>query len=265
MTILTHIHENNVYGLAILITCSLGCSNIASHLYSRWFAHSKINVISIHAIVKLCIVLWGMLFISWRLLFDTAPLLQFGGVFSGIILGWIAVNIELYINRKLVRHAALHVNHRAQYRYHRKIENKAQGMMKKIISQKVNLRNVQEHHARLDGELNNYQLRDIILVAIFEEILFRGYLYQLGLYCSSLFLTIIVWLTTTILFGASHITLGKGQFLSKTILGSICLLSVVIFHSLLPAIVIHVFFNLFAYREMMQASTFIKPVYRSAV
>ena len=72
-----------------------------------------------------------------------------------------------------------------------------------------------------------YQLNDIVLVAIFEEIIFRGFLWKLALQLPTMLLTVSAWILSVLLFGASHLTLGKGQFISKSLLGIFCMLSVI--------------------------------------
>lgn len=83
-----------------------------------------------------------------------------------------------------------------------------------------------------------------------EEIIFRGFLWQLALLMPSRLLTYLVLVLSVILFGASHISMGRGQFLSKTILGIFCLTPVLLTQCILPAILIHVIFNIFAYHAM---------------
>ena len=241
--------EVKLYGIAILFTCSLGCSNLASHLYSRWFLHTKTNMIFLHWIVKMIIVSWGLLFIPLSNLFSTFNL-QIISVLPAIFLGIIAVNIELFIQRKIFRQATHSTVSAKPYAYLKSIQTKTLGIAVKNTAKKVNLKNVQEHYAHFDSRLTNYSLRDIILVALCEEVIFRGFLWQLALVLPNTFLITFAGVLITLLFGASHITLGKGQFVSKTILGTFCLVSVITTHSIIPAILIHMIFNVYAYQYM---------------
>jgi hypothetical protein len=252
MRILILTPDVKLYATAILMLSCLGCSNIASHLHSRWFSHGQINVVLIHWVVKACIVLFGITVISWQTLFNTPVWFELVSVIPAIFLGIAAVKFEYFVCRKNIRsRSSLLVPQPKRYIYHQPISNATQGIAKHTLITKVNLKNVHEHHSRLDSELKHYSLRDIILVAITEEVIFRGYLWQLCLYFQSKWLSSIALIVTVILFGASHITLGKSQFVSKTFLGATCLLCVLVVHSVIPAIIVHVVFNIYAHKEMM--------------
>jgi hypothetical protein len=243
-------HDINLYGKAILLTCSLGCSNIASHLHSRWFPQRDVNVVLIHWLVKTVIVLWGLLFIPIFTLFNASVLQQLISIAPALLLAKMGIKIEYVIQRWYMRRQASKSMPQKRYIYYKNTSNKTMGLAVSFQKNKVNLKNVHEHHARLDSQIKQYTLRDIILVAIGEEFIFRGFLWQLSLLWHEKIWVIISLLLTVILFGASHLTMGKGQFLSKTILGMFCLVSVIVFHSILPGIIIHVVFNICAYKEM---------------
>ncbi len=243
----------NLYGKAILLTCSLGCSNIASHLHSRWFPQRDVNVVLIHWLVKAVIVLWGLLFIPIFTLFNASALQHLLSIAPALLLGKMGIKIEYIIRRWYMRRQVSKTMSQKRYIHYKNMSNKTMGLAVSIQKNKVNLKNVHEHHARLDSQIKQYTLRDIILVAIGEEFIFRGFLWQLSLLWHEKVWVIISLILTVVLFGAAHLTLGKGQFLSKTILGIFCLLSVIVSHSILPAIIIHVIFNIYAYKEMQLA------------
>ncbi len=253
MNILILTPELALYQTVILILLSLGCSNIASHIHSRWFANKAVNVVMLHNVIKFIIVIWGMSLIPIYSLFNATIWVQILSFFPALLLAVYSVKIERFIYRK--NNKIRLVAQIKQYITQKSIENKTQGLAKKNLTNKVNLKNVHEHHARFDSVISGYQLRDIVLIAIFEEIIFRGFLWQLSLKLQIKSLIIISLLSTVILFGATHLTLGRGQFYSKTILGFFCLTEVVLTNSIFPAIVTHVVFNIFAYKEMFEATS----------
>lgn len=253
MTILIRTPEYHAYAIAIVLTLSLGCSNIASHLYSRWF-YSANNVILIHWLLKSVIILLGLFLIPIESMFSGSLVIQAVSVPLAIIIGILCVNFEKFINRSFRPRKINEFKSKNKYVYHDLTKNMTHGLSSQITLPKINLKNIHEHHAGLDSDLRSYQLRDIVLVAISEEIIFRGFLYQMAVNLHSLTLCMFANLLITILFGASHITFGKGQFISKILLGTSCLTLVIMTHCLLPAIIIHVVFNVVAYNELSKLS-----------
>lgn len=244
-----HTHIPDAYDFAILLTASIGCSNIASHINSRWFQDGDVNSTKIHWIVKFLIVLWGFYCIPIEKLFHSNWIWQCISVLPAIGLGLFTVQIELYVNRLMARKKTLIVKkpNISRYVYHRVIENKTKGLMHCVSRNSAKLKHTQEHYAHLDSKIKNYSVIDITLVAIFEEIIYRGFLWKISGMFENSWLFSLSCLISIFLFGISHITFGKGQFISKFFLGLICMISVLIVHSVLPAIIIHVVFNLFAY------------------
>jgi len=257
MTILTLIPDAKTYGIAILLMLSLGCSNIASHIHSRWFAHKRTNSILLQWIVKFFIILFGITIFPIQELFLSPLWKQLVALPIAVLLGIFALKFEFYIKRILLRRKkyAPQATMNSRYIYHQATASKKFGMTSSHFAGKTNLKNIHEHHAKQDASLTGFNLRDIILVAIGEEIIFRGFLWQFSLLMPSLWLNYTVLIFSVILFGASHISMGKGQFLAKTILGTCCLASVLFAHSILPAIITHVIFNICAYQEMIKANT----------
>lgn len=253
MKTLIHTLNSQFYMYTVLLTCSLGCSNIASHLHSRWFSAGSVNVVLLNWIVKAIIITLGIFYISWSSMFSGPIWMQFLSVIPAIFFGIFCVKLEYFIQRfNLRKGKVIKTDAPQRYVYLQPISNQTQGIAPAVISNKHNLKNIHEHYARLDSKINNYMLRDIVLVAICEEVIFRGYLYQLSCMFDSQVAVAIALGVTVLLFGISHITLGRGQFLSKTILGMVCLFAVILAHSLLPAVVIHVVFNTYAYQEMVK-------------
>lgn len=263
---LIHTLDVYYYGIAILITCSIGCSNISNHLYSRWLYHKTENMIRVHWVVKLLIIIWGLLFVDLYSLFQGCFWAQIISLFPAIMLGILAVHIEIVIHRRRSvkrRYASYEI--KSHYTVHQTLNNKTNGLSVRSSSNKVNLKNVHEFHARFDAAITHYTLLDIIIVAACEEIIYRGFLWKLAFQLNCILWTICALLCSVVLFGASHLSLGKGQFLSKTILGGLCMIGVLIVHSVIPAIVTHLVFNISAYRFRRPVDCPRDPVVRTLI
>ena len=82
-----------------------------------------------------------------------------------------------------------------------------------------------------------------VLAGLFEELLFR-YSFL------TLFFSPMNLVLSALLFGASHIFFGWKQVLGKSVLGSLCAISVALTHSCTPAILIHCIFNFFVWKTL---------------
>ncbi len=243
-----HTHEVDIYGICIVATLSLGCSNIASHIHNRWFAVSKLNPMKIHWFVKLAIVLYSVMFCSiseYVLYYDRYMVFY---ILLAVLIGYSCIQIELLLLRYFYR--ACYTDKTLQYYTYQNIHyGYASGIAANVKSTKVSIQNIHSHHAALNSEIKKYALFDVLVIAVLEEIIFRGFLLKL---CSSLspqYLVDASLFVTVILFAGCHVIYGKGQFFSKLILGSACLFIVICSKSIFPAIIVHGIFNYFAYQH----------------
>lgn len=92
-----------------------------------------------------------------------------------------------------------------------------------------------------------FSLTVILALAVLEELIFRGYLIQYCHFFPGLIAKVILILTV-IVFGISHASFGLLQMVSKAILGCVCTLAVLLFHTILPALIIHGYLNWAAFR-----------------
>ncbi len=230
------IPDVRLYSLMVLSMWCLGSSNIASHIYSRFFIDFKVNSLTIQMITKGVICLMGTSLFSMDALFDAPPFTQCVSILIGFFIGFIVVKIELKINRLYrTRHD------------HKKIRDNTYSVTSTLVKKtRTHLKSLHEHYVSHEKSDQNFSLMIIILIAIFEEILFRGYLVQCCLLLPGVWVDAALMMTVVV-FGLSHASLGLHQILSKTLLGGSCLLSVLFFHTILPALIIHSFFNWRAY------------------
>ncbi|MHB1949120.1 MAG: CPBP family intramembrane glutamic endopeptidase [Gammaproteobacteria bacterium] len=253
MNYLIHTPEIHFYMTAILVTWCLGGSNIATQIYSRWFATSDINPFVIQCAIKSLIVLMAMTVIPIQQLFSTSLGWQCLSIPLGIVGGYIVVKMELYINRVLLRKQIgkkpVKKPQDRIYRLYFGPKEKIRCLAPKIAKAKANLKHIHEYYAANESRIKKHSIGLLILTAILEEIIFRGYLTQ---FCFLLPTVFIVFglIGTVLVFGFSHASFGPYQILAKSILGAVCLVMTLLCHTLVPAIIIHGYLNWRAYHQL---------------
>lgn len=253
MIIHTLIHNSKAYDYAVLLNLCIGCSNIASHVYSRWLSQFNWHPMTVQWVVKCITAILGSYVIPLKLIFSHSILFSLLTILPCIAIGLLCVQFELLISRYYSRMKSMSLLKSNQSVCLIDVNNSVCGLSTRAIKNKVNLKKVQEHHAKLQLELKSYHLRDVICVAITEEIIYRGLLWKLSFILPSDLLALVFCFISVLLFSVSHITLGGGQFLSKLILGSFCMVAVILTHTVLSAIVIHVAFNMLAHAELLRS------------
>lgn len=248
----TLIPELKDYILAIMLTWCLGSSNLASHIHSRYFAHSTIEPLVIQCIVKglICLAVLGI--VSIHDLFATTITWQLISVPLGLVVGWFVVKMELIINRFTQRR-------NSENRFMPKGKNNyyysRTGPGNAILSlastyrffHKSNLKKIHEHYVAYETKRAPFSLVTIVLIAVFEEMLFRGCLVQCC-YLLPAALCKVALISTVIVFGMSHVSFGLWQVIAKTILGGFCMATVLICHTVLPALIVHGYLNCVAFQ-----------------
>lgn len=241
-----------IYVMAILVTWCLGSSSIASHFYSRWFANSNIQALFIQCVVKALICVAASFIIPVSTLFDAPVWVFVASVPVGLMGGKLAVDIELLINRYTQRRKTFsRVSANSIYFSYNGAKGKIVSLAPTLARSKTNLKKLHEHGAANEKIIRNYNLVTLLVIAILEEIIFRGVLLQC---CLLLPVSIAggAMVMTVICFGASHAGFGIYQMISKTLLGALCLMAALTCHTVLPAIIIHCYLNWAAYRKMQE-------------
>src|ERR1700756_5686971 len=85
--------------LMVISMLSLGSSNIASHIASRFFVNGKMPMMTIQMMTKAMICLMGASLFSIKALFSAAWYMQGVSILAGFLFGFGVVKIELMINR----------------------------------------------------------------------------------------------------------------------------------------------------------------------
>lgn len=254
MNVLTLTPEVHFYMIAILVTWCLGSSNIATQIYSRWFAMSAINPLVIQCGIKTFIIIMAMSIIPIQQLFAASLGWYCLSIPIGIVGGYGVVLIEIYLNRKFLRKqiglASVKNTQDRIYKLHHGPKDKIRYLAPTIVKKtQSNLKHIHNYYAANESSIKKHAVWLLILTALLEEIIFRGYLIQ---FCFLLPKVFIVFglIGTVITFAFSHASFGPHQILAKFILGAVCLVATLLCHTLLPAIMIHVYLNWRAYHQL---------------
>lgn len=247
MMLPTHTHELNFYGITIFVLFACGSFQLSNLIYERWCASYNFKLLTIDLYIKIFIVAWGFVFIP---LHTVAAFSLTSITFSsilGLAAGWVLIKLEKLfaynitlsqknndapydnLNKKYF-YDSFFINEFSFVRYHFAMPNHTGNMIK--IPRKY-----------------LFSLTDIILIAVFEELIFRGFMVSLCFMLPNNLLITLVLACTTLIFGFGHLSGSLRQFITKTLLGFIALLITLISHSVLSAIIAHVYLNMMAYRE----------------
>jgi len=247
MMLLTLIPSAGTYGIMIFILLSLGSFSIANLIHDRWLASRGVSIITVNVYIKAFIVIFGVLLMPIRLLFDASLVIHGLSIILGLIAGFLAVLIERIMPGK------------NQYQHNEFWESSGFNLPNKMSDGlfSKNARTVQRSFvsSRYPNQLAviqsayHFGLCSTLLVALFEELIFRGFLVVLCFTLPNPWLITISLSITVLIFGAAHSYGGFRQVVAKTSLGIITLLVTLVTGTVLPAIVAHIYFNIVAYRE----------------
>lgn len=250
MMILTLIPDANNYGLIILFALACGSFSLSAQLY-LWF--KSLDLMQMNVIVKGVIVLWGLFIFPVSLFFSSQYCMEIFSIIFGILLGWALIRLELNVHHflknsrlfrddiflQLISKSCNHVVIK---------QKKSLSLSTKKMKSRSSLNPYFDRSPRIHW-LNSYGLISVILVALFEEVIFRGFLAQLALANKSFSIFMFLLIFSVLVFGFSHITLGWIQVLKKMFMGLILLLTTLIFGSITSAIIAHAILNGYAWKH----------------
>lgn len=240
------------YGLMLLITLSLGSFPIARHVHIRWLK-TYFSFVGSNAVVKGMIALLGLFIVSLTDFFTWNIYRESGGIFIGIVLGFFTVFLEMKIIRKVNRKRLINKNDKlARDEGHvvrnAVITNKISLSSTKSIEAK-GLTHVRQGYGQYASEPDflNYSLMAVIVVAVAEEFLFRGYIISVAELMHSEFMMFIFVFFSAILFACSHMANSWNEFVCKLPLSIFTTIGFLLTGTLLTAIVTHITLNIYAY------------------
>jgi hypothetical protein len=252
MSTLTLIPNSNTYGVVVLTLLSLGSFNIARHIHLRWLKN-KFSFVGSNAVVKVSIALLGLIIIPLTSLFSPDVYREIYSLILGVFFGFLTIFLEVSMVRKLNRKKLVYKNNRTP-------QQDSTSMRNVIINQKMALSSSQQISAKGISDIRksythyienphfvNYSLFAVLIVAISEEFLFRGYLIIIANSINSYLMAAGIILLSLFAFSFSHLSTSWREFTCKLPLSLFTTAIFIATGSLIGAIVIHLLLNTYAY------------------
>jgi membrane protease YdiL (CAAX protease family) len=241
----------DAYRLAILVVFCLASHSLATHVHSRWLGRRGISYDAVYVSVMMLTASWGFTLFSPSRLFNLDPQVLAVSLLAGPFLGLAASISDRAIVRHCVRRRLMNlaapVPRTGQRRHTRRgyrVASVTRVAVAGELARKRTLglpadplamwqRNTEQHFKALP----------LVLLAAFEELLYRGFLIHVCLMLHTS-LAILAVTGTVVAFALSHIVFGWPHVLAKFPLGLLTTISALTFSTVLAAIVAHVVFNL---------------------
>lgn len=212
--ILTH----NPYAIASFILLTTGSFYICHIIHDRWLSRLNFSLLDANVLIKTIMVIFGFNLIPSQILIHGSFTVNMIYFVIGAHIGLYFIKIESYLIK--LQSAKLNTN-------------------KKILP--------------LNDEaisIANLSYFSSGLIAICEEILYRGLLTILFFSLFDTNILLFCMFISTVFFALSHLSLGWAHVLSKSLLGLICLLSFISTKTVITPIAIHAVFNVTAIHKI---------------
>ncbi len=223
MMIHTLTPNQNLLALTTVGMLSSGSFVIPLHVQRRIATLITDNLIKIHVWVKAFIVLFGLMYISPLYLFSFKLAREGLSLVVGMLVGLIFVASAIFLHRYLARKKS-----RTDRRFSRTVASNDAGW-KKYFTQ--------------------ISLYELLVIAVSEEFIFRGFLVYFAFYNADFLSRIIILCGANFIFGFSHITMGWLQVIEKLIFGFLLLFLTLLTGTITGAIVAHCILNAKAWGE----------------
>jgi hypothetical protein len=247
------------YGVMLLIVLSFGSFAIARHLHIRWLKH-HFSFVGSNAIVKSMIALLGFFIVNVNDLFVWNGCREIWSTLMGILFGLITIYFETRLIRNVNRKRLITKDYGVN-----RDENHA--LRNAIVTSKISLSttksitakgltHIRQGYSQYAGEPNflNYSLVSVIIVAIAEEFLFRGYVISIADIMHSKMIMLTAILLSTILFACSHMANAWSEVKCKLPLSILTMAGFLFTGTLLSAIATHITLNTYAYFRLKKIS-----------
>lgn len=248
MMILILTHDAFIYSIVSLLLISLSSSNISNYFFSRFLKNSSINTITIYACVQVALVVWWMIVIDIGQLFSGSFLQEILALPVGIALGLLYIFLEKWCIKRYVRQASPS-----------RETKRSPATISRIYSYKlIGKKDGAESLVRNDNTsyikvLQSCSFIALLIIAVCEEIIFRGFLVNIALHTSSYISMWGLFMIFAFFFGLSHIFVGWMQVGLKMVFGILALGSYLFTGTIIAPILMHILLNSFAYREIKRS------------
>lgn len=252
MNILTLTPSQSVFAATTLLILAIASTNIAGYVYCRYCQKTALGLIDVNVLVKAFILGWGLFtgvtgtFPVWNGLLRMTL-----GFPSALLLGWLAIVLD----RRLIRFFHRRSSQKGKTPPLREVHVTTTSLCDLGLAEKSAVENravrLNNNVSKFNHEkdIGRYGLVSVSLVAVLEELLFRGILVNAIFLVPGPSLKAALLLVNVFLFGLVHLSLGWDQVMAKTVLGALTTFALLVFGSLVFPILIHLFINIYAYQE----------------
>jgi membrane protease YdiL (CAAX protease family) len=254
--------EADAYAVAVAVVFCLGIYSMSTLVQERWLSRWKhVDFWSVHVGTMTVVVLWCSFVLGVAAISHTTLRNALLSIPTGILLGWAAIWIDRAIVRAIARRDSRKRIRDRQGQRHGPLKS-PRGLMPgstRAISpgaDSLSARrgqgtgNVRTPAARPSSNKKVlFTLWILILIAVLEEIIFRGFLVEACLMISQPSLRAAALAGTVVVFGIGHVQFGWTQVFAKLPLGALAMASVLSLKTVLPAIFIHALFNWKAWHD----------------
>lgn len=231
------IPEAGSYGVAIFLVYSLSAPSLTSHLRVSLRYLERFSFMTLYAALLLFICLWGFALFPANELFGSSGFTTLVSCPVGLALGVLAVHLDLAIVRSYRRKLTFD-------RPMRPSDRRWSGGPQQLSEA---IRGAQPEKSLLPID-RMAAVVSLIMVAILEELVYRGFLVRMCLLLDHPVWTAVALGASVSFFALTHIRLGWIQVLAKTSLGVFALGAALLTGTVLSAIFIHVVFNVSAWQ-----------------
>lgn len=270
MKILTLIPSANTYGVMLLAMLSLGSFNIARHIHIRWLKNS-FSFVGANAVVKGSIALIGLAIIPLSDLFSSSIYHEMYSVVVGIIFGFITIFTEIKIVRRVNRKNLVEKKYKPVAQDNHEIRNAVVNTRMSLSSPKMisakGISDIRKGYGQYAGSLDflNYSLVAVMIVAVAEEFLFRGYLIAIAYWINQPVMSAAIIFFSMFAFSFSHMATSWSEFTCKLPLSILTTIGFIATGSLVASVITHLFLNVYAYIKVKEFNSNQKQKYNDYI
>lgn len=231
MAIRTLTPEVQAYGLAVLVVYSLSSFSLAWQLCGKWARDPALSFLPVHLAIMALTVAWGCVIVDSRPILGRAASVWALSLPLGVVIGLCA----FWSDRAILRHLA-----------RRGLGAGGRPIRARLPQERFRPGSLQA--ARYRRSVSSVAKRRtpalLVLAGTFEELLFRGVLVSASLTLPHPTLVAAALVGTVAVFALSHVEFGWPHVLALLPLGTLTTVAVLSLHTVAPAIMAHVLFNL---------------------
>ncbi len=236
MKIHTLIPEITCYQCWVLLLLSLSSFSIAEHLCRRFIAIGFKNLLVSNCIVKLVIVTYGLLYIPIGYIFDDKAGYWLVFVLVGCVEGYLLSAIEkYYMPGNIIPIAKPYLKD-------------GRTILSLSSSTRVGKREARQYHHGY-YHLKSSALALLVSTSIAEEIIFRGFIVLIAFKNQQIWQIIFILMISVGVFSLSHKGVNTINIVLKGLYAVFLLVSTLLLHSIISAIVAHIVFNINVFRH----------------